>query len=669
MRRARRLPDAAIALGIFLLNFALNSPMFMRGDSPYRDSIEGGYAAMARFIAAHPNPWGWNPTQYCGLPTQFLYLPGMPYASAAVVWLTGLPPEYAYRLIAVTLACLGPATLFLFARFFTGSRSWALAAALGYTFFSPLYGLVRQIDKDRGGIAQLPWRMQVLAKYGEGPHNAGLTLMPLALMAAWAAGVYRRYANLLLAAALLAAVALINWVAALALALCCLLLLACAPAGERPLSAGWVLASAGLAYLLACFWLTPSFIGTIAFNWPKDAFGYRLSLTKYFSAAALAAVLCAARAVLPRLCRGFYFTFVNMAALLFGWIAFGHYWFGTDVIPESRRYAVEFEFFLMLALAGWLSVLWKHRPKLAAAAAAVLILPGLPQAWTYLTQDRAIRAPWPLAATPEYPMAEFLARQNPSGRVFATGGLRFRLNSWFDVPQLSGGFESGLDNRRPVDVYYQVRTGSASFGRGLKDTLTQLRAMGVQYIAVHGPGSREHYKDFANPRQFEGVLPKVYDRDDNVIYALPPVSLAHLVRREELARWHKPPHLDAYAAAVDDASRPALQAEWHGPSALTVAGPVPAGMLISVQVSGDPGWTAYQDGSRLRIEEDLLGFMVLEARPAALARIELRYEGTTEQRLMAGLSALAWAAALAGVFLRRRIGPPAHDPVRIVQST
>ena len=34
---------------------------------------------MARFITAHPNPWGWNPFQYCGLPTQFLYVPLLPY--------------------------------------------------------------------------------------------------------------------------------------------------------------------------------------------------------------------------------------------------------------------------------------------------------------------------------------------------------------------------------------------------------------------------------------------------------------------------------------------------------------------------------------------------------------------------------------------------------------
>ena len=32
------------------------------------------------------------------------------------------------------------------------------------------------------------------------------------------------------------------------------------------------LVAAGLAWLLACFWLTPSFIATVAFNWPAVKF-------------------------------------------------------------------------------------------------------------------------------------------------------------------------------------------------------------------------------------------------------------------------------------------------------------------------------------------------------------------------------------------------------------
>ena len=221
-------------------------PLFLPGELPFRDSIGAGYASMGRFVAEHPNPWGWNPTQYCGLPTQYTYLPALTYMAAALDRLFPTDAEYTWRLLTAMLTCLGPSTLYLFVRYFTRSRGWALATALVYTFFSPLYGLIGTIDKDRG-LVQLPWRIQVFAKYGEGPHNAGLTLLPLALIAAWVAATGRRYWHIFVCAVLLAFITLTNWVAALALAWCCLcMLLAGVP--DAPDFRAWrMLAAAGLA--------------------------------------------------------------------------------------------------------------------------------------------------------------------------------------------------------------------------------------------------------------------------------------------------------------------------------------------------------------------------------------------------------------------------------------
>ena len=185
MTRFRR-TDVLLALILFALNVALTYPLFLPGDTPYRDSIEGGYAGMARFVNSHPSPWGWNPLQYCGLPTQFLYVPGLLYA----VWLLPGDPVYTYKLLTATLACLGPVTLYFCFLYFTGSRLWAFVTAIGYTFYSPVYGLIQAADKDRG-LTYLPWRLHVYAKYGEGPHNAGLTLMPLAWIAAWRTATHR----------------------------------------------------------------------------------------------------------------------------------------------------------------------------------------------------------------------------------------------------------------------------------------------------------------------------------------------------------------------------------------------------------------------------------------------------------------------------------------------
>jgi hypothetical protein len=663
LKRSAWLGNALAAAAIFLVNAALNGPLFLPGEMPFRDSIEGGYASMVRFFAAHPDPWGWNPTAYCGLPAQFTYLPGLPYLAAAVTWLApGLEPAYAYRLITAVLACLGPVSVFFFVLYFTGSRRWALAAALAYTLCSPSYGLFRTIEKDRG-IVQLPWRIQVLAKYGEGPHNAGLTLLPMAVVALWAAAAGRKRRQILAAALLLAALALTNWVAALAAALCALTLLVTLAFEKDARARVLTIAGAGvLAYLVACFWLTPSFVRTTALNWPADAFNYQLESAQIWLLVGLPAALLALRALLARMKVEAYRCFVTLAAFAFGWIVVIYYSHGLSTIPESRRYAVEFELFLLLALVEWLRWALQHPyPMLrrcAIGCAAIMLLAGAGQAARYVTQGYAPWRPFPKERSIEYRCGRALAERAPAGRIFASGGLRYRLNSWFELQQVGGTFESGLRNRIPVHMAYQIRTGIGSVaGQEGQDAVLQLKALGVEYVVVHGPKSKEHYRDVRNPRKFEGLLESVYREGDDVIYRVPFRSLAHLVRAAELPAG--PPVgsdrqlLRPYVAALEDASRPKLLARWHGPNRLEIEGPVPEGMRVSVQVSYHPGWVASQDERPLEIEQDGAGFMVLRARPAGFSRIELSYRGAFEQRAAAFVSAITLLAGLAGLGRRR----------------
>lgn len=641
-----------MALAIFLSNAWLNGPLFMTGELPFRGSIEGGYVGMARFIAAHPNPWGWNPLSYCGLPAQFLYVPALPYLTA--LWIHLLPhatPDSIYRTIVSLATCLGPVTLFFFALYFTGSRRWSFAMALAYSLLSPSYALFPAVEKDRG-IVQLPWRIQVLAKYGEGPHNTGLTLLPLALLAVWRAAKGRGYPRILGAAVLLAAIPLTNWVAALGLGISSVLLLLAAW-GEPEFRAWRALAAAGLAWLLACFWLTFSFVRTIAFNWPADSFAYQLHEKQVELLTGMVLAALAIRLAFRLLHGSFYFCFVTLAAFTFGWIATAFYVYGLDTIPESRRYAIEFELFVAMALVEGLRLAMRSSNSTvrlcAMGAGGVMLLVGAPQLWAYATQGWRPWLPSPPESTVEYRLAQWIAQHPPQGRVFASGGLRFRLNSWMDIAQVGGGFETGLRSRVPVDLAYRIRTGSNS-----AETLVDLKALGAQYVVVHGPKSREYYRDFRRPERLAG-LPVVYRTEDDAIYALPARPLAHLLSPDELpdsdVRAH-PQALVRYVAAVEDPSRPPLRVRWAGTSLLEVSGPVPAGQLVAVEVNADPGWRATEDGHEIAIAEDRLGFMVLDAAPAADARIELRYHGTAEQRIMAGVCALAWLVALGGWVLR-----------------
>jgi hypothetical protein len=657
----KRLWTLAAAAAILAVNLWLNGPLFMRGDPPFRGSIEAGYASTARFISGHPNPWGWNPFQYCGIPTRFLYVPALPYLAAFEARLMPrVPLDYLFRVTVSLATCLGPVTMFLFALYFTRSRRWSFAAALAYSLLSPSYGLFPAVEKDRG-IVQLPWRIQVLAKYGEGPHNADLMLMPLVLLAVWLAATRRGYPRILAAAVLLALTPLVNWLGAFALAIACVLFLL-AGVGEKDFRIAPVCLAGGFAYLLACFWLTPSFIRTIVCNWPADSLTYEFGTPQKWLVAGLIASVLVLRLLFRVTRASVYLCFVTLAAFSFGWIATFFYVGGYDTIPESRRYAIEFELFLALALVEWIRLGARHANSTvrmcALGTAAVLLLAGTPQLWAYVNQGWSPWKPAPREDSIEYHLARWMAGHPPEGRVFASGGLRFRMNSWFDLPQVGGGFETGLQNRIPWELAYRVRTAhDLPPGRETADTLLMLKAMDTQYVAIHGPQSREYYRDFVRPERISSTLPAVWHEEDDAIYALPPRPLAFPVSPAELPGREpdrNPQALESYIAALEDTARPVLHTTWRDSNTLEIDGAVESGRLIAISMNADPGWRAMQDGREIPIEADSLGFVVLHPAPSAAAHIEMRYRVGAEPRIMAAASALAWIGATAGLFLWRK---------------
>jgi hypothetical protein len=415
--------------------------------------------------------------------------------------------------------------------------------------------------------------------------------------------------------------------------------------------------------LLGCFWLTPTFVRTTLFNWPVDSFNYKLAEQQWISLACLVVSAVILRLLFLKMRGEVYLCFVTLCALVFGWIVVGHYWFKVSTIPESRRYAVEFALFLLLALVEWFRLGLGSRNRVVNACvvlpALLMLYQGKDQVRNYLTDTQAKWKTIPKEQTIEYKVAEWLSQQQPSGRVFATGGLRFRMNAWFHLPQTGGTFESGLRNRMPVEFATDIRTGEGSppdeQGR---NAVLQLRAQSVEYVVVHGPGSSEHWKDVKNHRKFEGLLPRVFDDGDDEVFRVPFHSYAHLVRAAELPTAppvrDKAALLENYVAAMDDVSRPRLATRWLGPGDIEIEGPIPAQMLVALRVTHDEGWRAFQDGRRVEIECDKMGFMVVQAMPAASARIRLHYGGTAEQRVMAGVCSLTWIASLAALWRSRR---------------
>ena len=194
---------------------------------------------------------------------------------------------------------------------------------------------------------------------------------------------------------MLAAIVLTNWIAGLSLAFCCLLLLL---AGLR---ARTLFAAGALGYLLSCFWLTPSFVQTVAFNWPVDSFGYQVKSPQKLLLAGVFLGVLLIRSLFVRFPRNRYLCFVTMSAFVFGWIAVIFSLYGFDTIPESRRYAPEFEMFLILALAEWFRQALRSPNSTVRFCAilpgAIMLLMGAGQAWSYAAQGWAKWKPEPPA--------------------------------------------------------------------------------------------------------------------------------------------------------------------------------------------------------------------------------------------------------------------------------
>ena len=240
-------------------------------------------------------------------------------------------------------------------------------------------------------------------------------MLPLILVALRWGAARRDFFSLFIMAVALAVAPLTNWLGAFAVALCVLWI---GDGFSRIVKAGI------LGYLLAAFWLTPEYVSTTLFNWPKDAYGYRVEQ----SHAPLYLGLAATVLLLSLTLRFFKadwlvrYSTVSMAAFLY--VVGGFYWFGLDTLPESRRYALEFEMFLMLAVFAWCWAGWKSRENVdklcVAIGVAAILFAGAGQLRSSWTRTAADWGTEDSEQTIEYKLAKWLNDAHPRGRVFAT---------------------------------------------------------------------------------------------------------------------------------------------------------------------------------------------------------------------------------------------------------
>lgn len=667
MERTRTRSWYLDAAAIFLLTAVLIWPLFRLKYMNNWSSIESTFISDARMIRETWNQGGWQPLWYCGTRFDYIYPPALRFGTAFIALYPRMTTARAYHIYIAFFYCVGIAGVYLFARTLFGARAPAWLCAASAALVSPTYLFIRDFRADVAAAYMLPMRMNVLVRYGEGPHMTAFALLLPALAAAWVALHCRRPLMLAGAGVLSALVVSNNFYGATALAMFFPLLCWAIWLATRD---GWVwiraAAIAALAYGLTAYWLTPSYLRITLDN-------MRL-VSKPGNAWSLA-VLLVVIAVFAAVTWRFGNRRPERAWIVFlaGSLAFytlsvvGNRLWNFRVIGEPHRLVPEWDLLLIFCSVAVLYRLWQQSGSWRSSRwvrGAVLIAMlaffsmgarYLKHAWKCFPAD-----PNPTERV-EYQITDWLAHNLPSARVFASGSVRFWFNAWYSIAQVGGGSEQGLLNGGIMPAFWDFVLGPEA-----KPSVLWMQALAADAIVVNDKESREIYHDFQYPKKFDGVLPKVYDDGaGNRIYQAPR-RFADRARVVETARINAvlPPrfnndveYLGAYVDAVEHGPDTAALVTRHEPNSMSIRARVAAGQSVLVQETYDPAWHADVQGVPVPIHKDAMGFMVLDAPPGE-QQIRVHFDLPLENKVGRGIT-LVTLCLLAWVCVggRRRRAP------------
>lgn len=612
-------------------------------------SIAGPYIALARYITENWRDLAWWPFWYAGIPYQNTYPPLLHFIVAGVAVLARITPALSYHAVVAAFYCLGPVTLFLMAHRLSGLRLYSFAAALLYSVFSPSIVLVPAIRNDIGSVFH-PRRLQALVHYGEGPHVASMTLLPVAIVLLHLAFEKRRRIYWFLTALAMAAVVLTNWIGGFALAGAVVAYLL---SRSQPLSAGnWMaaLAAGFYAYIIASPWIPPSTLKAIRTNAQHIGGDYAISLQhlKYAGLLLIAVVLI--DLWFERRKPAAHLRFALYFSLFMGAVALGAEYWNAVLVPQPQRYHLEMEMAFILALIFPSKLLLDR----LSMPRRTLILLGF--ALFCACQVRAYRgfAKWmnrPIdpSSTVEYKTARWLKENMNGRRVLVPGATGFWMHVWTGVPLLNGGFDQGIPNWHVTAALHQIYSGENAGPREGEIAVMWMKAYGVHAVAV----VREFYQSFANPRKFEGLLKPLMREGENVIYEIPQrsPSLAHVIRPQDVVDPEPVDALDVeplkpFLAALDNPELPPAGFQWESHRRAVIRANLRKEHLLSVQITYHPGWRARVNGQPCRVRRDKLGMILLEPACEGPCTVDLVYDGGVEMHIA---RALSWSGLLAGL--------------------
>lgn len=614
---------------IFLLTAALIWPLFKVKYTERWESIESTFISDARILAENwPHP-DWQPYWYCGTRFDFIYPPALRYGTAALAKYYPMTTVKAYHIYVAFFYCLGIVGVYCLVRGCAATRGGAWLAAAASTLVSPAWLVMRNIRADAWDWT--PQRLNVLIRYGEGPHMTALAVLGFALWACWLALEKNRPGALAAAAVCCALAVSNNFYGATALAIFFPIMVWSLWITRLDY---WILARAaaiaGLSYALCAFWLTKSYIEVTLNNLKIVAQpGHMWSV--WIALGVVVVFVLASDRWGRGIPRHAWPVFVWGSFLAFTLNVLGNHYFNFRIAGEGGRLVPEMDLVMILIAIEGLRRLWsldsawwpdwfKGHRWVTRTAAIVLAAAALSPGLLFIHRSRRLY-PRELDYTKriEYRVTEWLAKNMPDARVFVSGSVRFWFNAWFNNAQVGGGSDQGLLNYVVVPAQWAIlMSDNADW------TVEWLQSTGADAVVVHEKPSQEVYKDFVHPRLLAGKLPVLWSSGEgDTIYKIPRKypSLARVVERNRMA-WipmYKPENewntVSAYAAALEKGPDSPTTSKWRGTDELHVRATTKPGQSLTVLVTWDPYWRAYSNGRQLAIQKDVMGFMFLEPPP------------------------------------------------------
>ena len=635
MKLSRRREILLDCFLLFVCTAVLVGPYFKAKYTDKWWSIESTFISDARFLTAHwPHPQ-WQPLWYTGTRFDYIYPPALRYGTAALSMVTGFWPVKAYHFYTIFFYCVGIAGVYLLIRAASRRRGAAWLGAAATALMSPSLLFLKEMRIDSGPL--VPVRLGVLIRYGEGPHMTALALIPFALAFAWRALEKRRPGSVALAAIFSAAVVSNNFYGATALAMFYAILLWSFWVTRRDFRLALpAIAIPALAYGLTAFWLVPSYFRITSRNMkyvsdPPTPWSFWVALAVAAAFAFASNRLARSRAELT------WAVFVAGCAVFFSLNVLGNHFFNFRVAGEPGRLVPELDMVLILGVLAVLEWLWGRPGRAPRVVAAVVVVAAFATTVGYLRIARTMLPIWPnYTARIEYRITDWLWKNMPDSRVYASGSVRFWFDAWHDLAQLGGGSEQGLLNPVPQQAQWELMGGTNS-----QAAILWLQAFGVDVMYVPGPNSEDHYKDIQHPERFAGVTPLLFgDSEGNALYRIPRryPARARVVDTAQLDARKMPRFPDdveslrAYVDVVENGPDSPVTLQRLDTDAMLLRAKVGPGQAILVQETYDPAWQAWSDGKRLPMRGDLVGFMVVEAPPSE-RQIRLAFVMPVENRM------------------------------------